>query len=100
MNALFIFVLVLCLGVVITQAVSSGFSDSDFFFFFFNFVYHIYSRSQVYEEDDVGGCLLLYPITSTALWSSRSSRTKRVIGSHKLSLAMILTLSKPLLSRV
>ena len=41
-----------------------------------------------------------YPITSTARRSSWSSSMYRLMGSHRLSLAMILTLSKPLLSRV
>lgn len=41
-----------------------------------------------------------YPITSTALLSSGSSSREKVMGSHRLSLAMILTLSRPLLSRV
>lgn len=42
----------------------------------------------------------LYPITSTALLSSVSSRRDRAIGCHRLSLAMIFTSSNPLLSRV
>lgn len=41
-----------------------------------------------------------YPMTSTALLSSASNRRERVIGSHWLSLAMILTCPSPLLSRV
>ncbi len=41
-----------------------------------------------------------YPITSTALLSSASCCRDMAMGSHRLSLAMILTLSRPLLSRV
>lgn len=41
-----------------------------------------------------------YPITSTALLSSGSSSKDRAIGSHRLSLATILTPSRPLLFKV
>lgn len=41
-----------------------------------------------------------YPITSTALLSSGSSSRAKAMGSHRLSLAMILTPFRPPLSKV
>ena len=41
-----------------------------------------------------------YPITSTTPWSSESSSKTKEMGSHSLSLAMILTCCRPCLSNV
>lgn len=41
-----------------------------------------------------------YPIISTTLWSSESNSMAMEIGSHSLSLAMILTCCRSCLSKV